>query len=152
MKVTDALLGEHGVMNAIFDHVEQLLAAARTVADVRSAAGVVTATLVSHARIEDELLFPALERHLGPAGPLVVMRHEHEEIERALEAAAAAQTPADAHEHLRRALGIAHEHFAKEEQVLFRMAHDVLSDAELEQLGASWAAARRVWVGPAGAR
>ena len=84
MKLTDALLGENGVIYALFDHVESELADMKTIDDVKRAGAALSAALVSHARIVNEILFPALDPHLGQAGPLAVMRHEHEEIEGAL--------------------------------------------------------------------
>ena len=147
MKLTDALLGEHGVIYALFDHIEQELPRIETLDAVQRATRALAAALVSHARIEDELLFPALETHLGPAGPLAVMRQEHEEIEGAIEEVASAQTQEAAADRLRYGLQVARDHFAKEEQILFHMARQSLSAQELEQLGNRWAEARRVTVG-----
>ena len=45
---------------------------------------------------------------------------------------------------LRYATQIARDHFAKEEQILFGMAQQMLSASELERLGAVWAEARCV--------
>jgi hemerythrin-like domain-containing protein len=39
---------------------------------------------------------------------------------------------------------LARQHFAKEEQVLFPMAQQVLDDQELFELGAQWAKGRKV--------
>ncbi|MBZ0272579.1 hemerythrin domain-containing protein [bacterium] len=147
MKLTDALLGEHGVIYSLLDHVERALPAATTLNDVKPMAGLLMAAVASHAHIEDELLFPALDPHLGQAGPLAVMRHEHEEIEKALEGAANAQTFEAAVENLRRLIGTARNHFGKEEQVLFHIAQQVLSESDLERLGGRWADARRVAAG-----
>ncbi len=147
MKLTDALLGEHGAIYALFDWVELELPHLETLTDVRRIAGVVAAVLVSHARIENEMLFPALETHLGTAGPLAVMRQEHDEIDDALREAVSAETPDVARERVEHALQVARDHFAKEEQVLFGMAQQALSEQELARLGLRWANARRVAVG-----
>lgn len=147
MKLTDALLGEHGVIKALFDHIEQELPGLETLDSVQRMTRALAAALASHARIEDELLFPALEAHLGPAGPLAVMRHEHEEIEAAIEDVASAQTQEAAAARLRYGLQVAQDHFSKEEQILFQMARQSISEQELEQLGIRWADARRVAIG-----
>lgn len=144
MQITQALLGEHGVLYALFEYVEKDLAGMETLAEVQGAGAALTATLGSHARIENEILFPSLEPQLGPGGPIPVMREEHDEIEGALEDIANAASRDAAVSQLRYALQLAREHFAKEEQVLFAMAQEMLDGAELERMGAMWAEARKV--------
>lgn len=146
MQITQALLGEHGVLYALFEYVENGLAGMETLAEVQRAAAALTATLGSHARIENEILFPSLEPQLGPGGPLPVMREEHDEIESALEDIANAASRDAAVNQLRDTLQIARDHFAKEEQVLFAMAQQMLDGAELDRMGAMWAEARKVRV------
>lgn len=150
MKLTDALLGEHGVFYALFEHIEQELPRMKTLGEVQCAAGLLTAALVSHARIEDEQLFPALDPHLGPAGPLAVMRHEHTEIDGSLAEALRCDAHEAAVERLRYAIGVARDHFAKEEQVLFNIARRVLAEEELARLGERWAGVRGVALPGAG--
>lgn len=147
MNLIDVLLGEHGVLYALFDQAEGSISEAETLAEVRAAAGVLTATLISHAKIEDEILFPALETHLGPMGPLAVMRAEHEEIERTLWDVMKVDEKPKAVSKVLQALLVAREHFAKEEQVLFGIARQVLGEAALSEMGDRWAAARHVAVG-----
>jgi hemerythrin-like domain-containing protein len=144
MKLTDALLGEHGVIYALFDHVETTLPKLETLVDVQRVSALLTAAIGSHAGLEDDILFPALEPHLGQMGPLTMMRHEHREIESGLADVQNTDSFELAVERLRYALTVARTHFAKEEQVLFRMAGQVLSESQLEQLGARWAEERRV--------
>jgi hemerythrin-like domain-containing protein len=144
MHITDALLGEHGVIYALLDHLERLLPQVETLAEAHQAAGLLKAALGSHATLEDELLFPALEHHLGPMGPLEVMRAEHEEIEDALGESVVATTPEVVVERLSYAMAVAREHFAKEERVLFQMARQMLGDSELTRLADRWADTRKV--------
>ena len=129
------------------DWVERELPHLETLTDVQRIAGVVAAVLVSHARIENEMLFPALETHLGTAGPLAVMRQEHDEIDGTLREVGSVETPDVAKERITHALQVARDHFAKEEQVLFGMAQQALSEQDLAQLGVRWADTRRVAVG-----
>ena len=42
------------------------------------------------------------------------------------------------------AIRISRDHFAKEEQVLFGIAQQILAGSELDRLGAMWADTRRV--------
>ena len=118
--------------------------------------------LLLHARKEDEALFPALERAFGtPDGPTAVMRREHRAIhdragrfretlrelnevehpaivaggatlrtlaEGGGSAAALVQTGEEI-------VSLLDLHFGKEEEILFPMAREVLSDDELAEVG-----------------
>ncbi|MBX7234419.1 MAG: hemerythrin domain-containing protein [Caldilineales bacterium] len=144
MKITDALLGEHALLYAQFDYLQQATPAAETLAVVHSLAAGLTATLASHAHLEDELLFSTLDPYLGPMGPLAVMRMEHDQIEGLLGQVPAAQELDQAQRLLQQAVQVARSHFAKEEQVLFPMALQVLEQSKLAALAAQWAERRGV--------
>lgn len=146
MKITDALLGEHAVIYTLFAHVEERLATCETLDDVKELSRIVSAVLLPHAHIEDEILFPALEAHIGPMGPLACMRSEHQTIDDTLQSIADVADPELAKTSLSAALTLARQHFGKEEQALFRICKNALSEDELEDLGKKWAAARRVYV------
>ncbi len=146
MKLTDALRGEHGVFYAQFDHLEQAVPAVEDLAILKAQAAMLASALATHAQLEEELLFRALDPHLGEMGPLSIMRADHEQIEQAL-----AQIPSlmDLAETQRQLLGVvevAREHFAREEQILFELAPESLGDEMLRDLGAKWAARRGVMI------
>lgn len=144
VNILDALLGEHGLFYAWIDELEDWLGDdGVSSAEVRSAARMLARGLTSHAAIEDELLFPALEAHIGPAGPLACMRSEHDELHHALAAARAPATD-DPVAVMRDVLALTREHFAKEERVLFPMARQMIPDAELVELGRGWSRRRTV--------
>ncbi len=144
MKITDALLGEHAVFYAQFDYLENAIPGANSVTLVKSLGAMLAAALASHARTEEELLFTTLEPHIGPMGPLAVMRKEHDQIEKSLERLPTIQEVDQARELLLRVIKVAREHFPKEEQVLYPMANKTLSVASLIDLGAQWAARRAI--------
>lgn len=144
MKLTDALRGEHGAFYALFNEIDSLAAIAGSHTQVQAASAVLNALVKSHGAIEDGLLFAALEPHLGKAGPLSIMRAEHEEIEQALVKIEDARTLEEAAELVQPALAVARSHFQKEERVLFRMAEQLLDEETLIRLGRSWANARGV--------
>ena len=147
MKVTDALLGEHAIFYAQFDYLEKNIPAAQDLTLVKSQGAMLTAALATHAHMEDELLFVALEAHMNPeSGPLAVMRMEHNEIEGSLMRLREAGDLAAAKILLLHALQTARAHFAKEEQVLFPMAGQLLEANKLIQLGKQWAGLRKVMV------
>jgi hemerythrin-like domain-containing protein len=146
MRITDALLGEHGVIYALFDHVEAALPAINDLGSAKALAATVSAAVLSHAKVEDELLFPALEPHLGPMGPLAVMRQDHKEIDSILESIPNSESLDDVLEQLETLTQVARDHFAKEEHALFNMARQALSEDELEALGAQWSRMRKVLI------
>ncbi|GIX49387.1 MAG: hypothetical protein KatS3mg131_3598 [Candidatus Tectimicrobiota bacterium] len=141
MKLTDALRGEHGVFYAQFAHLQEQAAAP---AQVREQVALLAAALQTHARLEEELLFAALEPHLGPMGPLAVMRMEHDEIDTGLAALQQVEEAKAARQQLERLLQLAREHFTKEEHVLFALAEQYLDGKALTRLGEQWAARRGV--------
>jgi len=140
MKITEALLGEHGVFYAQFDHLEQAVPSAQTLAQVQAQASLLAAGLASHARIENELLFDKLER----SGPVAVMYQEHDQIEGDLGQVQESGDLAQAQRLVLHVIQVALDHFTKEEEVLFPMAEQTLGPETLTQLGAQWAQQRRV--------
>ena len=144
MKITDALLGEHAVFYAQFNHLEQSLPSADTLTQVKSQGAMLAAALAGHAHLEEELLFKIVEPHIGSMGPLAVMRMEHDQIERGLERLPAVRELEQAQELLLQIVEVARAHFSKEEQVLYPMASRALSAETLIDLGAKWAARRAV--------
>ncbi len=146
MKLTNALLGEHAVIYELFDYLRDTILKSDDIQDIYGATAVVERLLLSHAQIEENLLFPRLEPHLGQMGPLAVMRAEHRQIDELFEAARR-ETDIDA---LRSVIGnlleLAFGHFQKEEQVLFAMARQHLDEATLTDLGDEWAVSRNVTI------
>jgi regulator of cell morphogenesis and NO signaling len=116
--------------------------------------------LLAHARREDEALFPALEQVFGGSGPTAVMRLEHQEIHAQAETfrrtlreleevehpaivaggeALRTMVAAGASAAALRATGaeivrLLDLHFAKEEDILFPMARQLLSRQALEEV------------------
>ncbi len=146
MKLTNALLGEHAVIYELFDYVRDTILNSDDIRDIRGAVAVVERLLVSHARIEEDLLFSRLEPHLGQMGPLAMMRDEHRAIDELLEAARRETDIAALKSAIGELLDLAHDHFQKDETVVFPMARQCLDEATLTDLGDQWAASRSVTV------
>ena len=144
MRITDAFLGEHGVFYAQFDWAEALIEQSPALSEIKTASALIAAALIPHAQLENELLFAAMEHQRGPVGPTLVMRIEHDEIEQLLDQVARASDPPRAAHLLGDAIHQARAHFAKEEQVAFPLADDLLGEARLRELGAIWADRRAV--------
>ncbi len=149
MKLTDALLGEHAVFYGLFEHVRETAANSDDATEIRGAVAALDKLLLSHANIEEELLFSRLDPHLGQMGPLTVMRDEHRRVEELL---GAAMRETDALKSvIGQLLDTAYDHFQKEEGVLFAMAQQFLDAETLNAAGDEWAARRKVMVDGQGA-
>lgn len=146
LRLTDALLGEHAVLYTLFDQIEAVAVTDANLAWIQQATVVLGAVVQSHAKLEEELLFPALEPHLGSEGPLAVMRAEHEEFKRTLRQIADMSDIEDGTDCLARALALVRDHFQKEEEVLFSLARQMLDDETQLRLGTAWAEARGVTI------
>lgn len=148
LKLTDALLGEHGIFHALFDLVEEMAGRDEPVVQIRAATTVLAAMVDRHATLEEDLLFHALEPRLGrDAGPLAVMWAEHEEMAKRLTEIESADGLGRAVDLIETALNLARSHFQKEEQVLFPLAERLLDRDTLIDLGRAWAERRGVAVG-----
>lgn len=158
IRITDAFLGEHGVLYGWLDALETTLSergeagppGAPSTEQVAAIARTMAAVLGSHARAENELLLDELARRNAEAGPLAVMRREHADIEGLIEEARGEVGAGDAVravELLLEAIAVAREHFEKEELAAFPAAERALDEGSLEALGLKWAERRRVRLG-----
>jgi hemerythrin-like domain-containing protein len=152
MKLTDALLGEHAVIHELFGYVRDTAANTNDVPAIHGAVSVLERLLLSHAKVEEDLLFPRLEPHLGQMGPLAVMREEHRGLDDLLKAAKHETDAGTLKSVIDQLLELAHGHFQKEEGVLFAMARRFLDEATLTEMGDEWAARRKVIVDGQGGR
>jgi regulator of cell morphogenesis and NO signaling len=147
------------VVESLATRGEEALPEARSV--LAEVALLMTTRLLDHARKEDDALFPALERTFDRNhGPTAVLRAEHQDIEarahlfkrtvhelehvehpailargQALGALAAGQGDVPAMVTFTRDLiSLLESHFGKEEEILFPMARQMLSPAELLEI------------------
>ena len=100
--------------------------------------------VLSHFALEEEALFPVIERYLGSGqGPLAVMSSEHEAFRKSLRnLGTALRGGALDQQHLwaRDIIGLLRSHIAKEDGVLFPMATRILSpedQLEVDRLAAT---------------
>ncbi len=149
MKITDALLGEHGAFYAQFDRLEETLPHTTSAAEVREQAALLAAALVTHAKLEDALLFDRMRSAGADEGLLDTMEAEHIEIAGLLTRAQGSQQAVVAREELLDAVALAREHFAKEERLAFPLAESALGAGVLTELGVSWSNRREVFLGDA---
>jgi len=147
VRITDALLGEHGAFYAQFDRLEETLPHTTSAAEVREQAALLAAALVTHAKLEDTLLFDRMRAAGADEGLLSTMESEHAEIAGLLTRAQGSQDASVAREDLLEAVALAREHFAKEERLAFPLADSALGPVVLAELGARWSERRDVFLG-----
>ena len=94
--------------------------------------------IVRHFRMEESELFPALLAANGPAGPVQMMRMEHEQMKTLLEQMASSLAHRDAQGYggvAETLLIVMQQHNLKEEQILYPMADHYLANQREALLG-----------------
>jgi len=142
MTIIDALLGEHGALNPLFDRIEALAQNAE-LPELKLHANLLESTLISHADLEDALLRPELRHSL----PLTSGPTDHEQIRAGLERVAAAVDEGEARRYLFETLAKTRRHFRKEESIIFAIARCELRPDRQEELAAEWAQLRGLFIG-----
>lgn len=144
MKITDAFMGEHAVLYAQLDYLEEAVPAARTLGEIKAMAGLLEAALKSHADLEDDLLLNGLEPGLDQMGKLEKVQHEHGAICTGLEQVQLARKRKEAERRLLNVVRLARKEFDQEDRIIFRLAESLLRDDTLRKLGRQWAQRRLV--------
>jgi regulator of cell morphogenesis and NO signaling len=136
-EITEALAADHDRLDALEEQAFRHFAA-NDVTRAQGAWAEFSFGLLRHIRFEEEILFPAFEEKTGFApthGPTGVMRGEHREIERLVDAIGRAftgdGTALRLRNELHRVLG---EHNMKEERMLYPGTDQCLGPAERDAL------------------
>jgi iron-sulfur cluster repair protein YtfE (RIC family) len=132
----DWFVQDHRDCDDLWVGVEE--AASRGLPATREALGRFDAQLRRHLRLEEEQLFPALERAtgMGGMGPTEMMRMEHQQMRRLLDAMAAGQDLDLLLEQGDTLMMLIQQHNSKEEGVLYPLAVDRLGPHARELLQA----------------
>ncbi|HVM49536.1 MAG TPA: hypothetical protein VMU04_16020 [Candidatus Acidoferrum sp.] len=138
MKITEALLAEHLVFHNLFDHIEATAPRLKTLAEVKSLAGLMESMLKAHSDTEDELFIGPLEHCFDQIGQRDAFLEEHQEIDGNLKKVQAAKQVKRACELLIAAVGYSRWHFDREERIVFPMAERMLKAKTLTALGQTW--------------
>ena len=142
MKITEEFIGEHAVFYPQLGLLERATATYATAGEARSQAALLAAALKSHAALEEELLFIEMESLPEAGDPIAAMRSEHLDIEASLSRACETDDLKEARDLLLHVVDVARPHFAKEEDVLFPLAEQLLDEGTLLELGDRWAGRR----------
>ncbi|HZT31955.1 MAG TPA: hemerythrin domain-containing protein [Bryobacteraceae bacterium] len=146
MRIIQALLGEHGAMYPLLELIERTAAGA-DLPELKIRASCLRSAVGTHAKIEDELLRPAIQAYLAPpatAGDGTAEPTDHEVIESGLSRVLASAEAEQARQSLLDTVAKTREHFLKEETIIFGIAARELPPEFQEQLGAEWARRRGV--------
>ncbi|MCU0771236.1 MAG: hemerythrin domain-containing protein [Verrucomicrobia bacterium] len=138
MKITEALIAEHGVFHGLFDYIERTTPSLKTLAEVKAVAGLLDATLVPHSRVEEELFIEPLDHCMDQLGQTKHFHGEHEEIEATLAKIQQCKSAASARNLLLDAVRACRSHFDKEERIVFPMGERLLKAKTLNALGGEW--------------
>ncbi|NIK27599.1 iron-sulfur cluster repair protein YtfE (RIC family) [Thalassobacillus devorans] len=98
--------------------------------------------LIPHSEKEEGVLFPMMGKYIGTStGPLVVMEYEHDLAKESFESflkgtknVTEIKDPSRLHLHVLEGCTTLFSHFNKEENVLFPMGENVLTDEDKEKL------------------
>jgi hemerythrin-like domain-containing protein len=147
MKITEALLAEHAVFHSLFDYVEEAVPKFKTLAEVKSLAAVIEATLNTHSLTEDILLIEPLDHYLEQVGQADSFHQEHQEIDASLAKIKSVREVNTAKRLLLSAVAYSRNHFDKEERILFPLAEKVLNAKTLTTLAKDWMKQRNAVAG-----
>jgi hypothetical protein len=142
MRITQALRGEHGAITPLLDFAEKSLSS-ESMEGLKLEAQMLTATLMTHAGIEDDVLVPSIREYLPPPD----VPTDHERLAALLKQVADATDMREARRLLGEAIAETRKHFAKEEERIFLIAERELPVAAQHALGDEWAARRGVVIG-----
>jgi hemerythrin-like domain-containing protein len=138
MKITEALLAEHLVFHNLFDHIEATAPRLKTLAEIKSLAGLLESMLRAHSDTEDELFIGPLEHCFDEIGQRDAFLEEHQEIDGNLKKVQEAKQVRLACQLLVGAVAYSRRHFDKEERIVFPMAERMLKAKTLTELGKTW--------------
>lgn len=138
MKITEALMAEHLVFHNLFDHIEAIAPAIKTLAEIKILAATMESMLRNHSQTEDDLFIGPLEHCFEQIGQRETFHQEHVEIDVNLRHVKDARQVKQARKLLLAAVAYSRRHFDREERVVFPLAERVLKHQTLTDLGQHW--------------
>ena len=135
MNIIEILQVEHGVLLRILALIDLYAADHKGANATLEMCKMVTRLLLSHATMEDEILYVAMNSHPGVEMPPAVAqnRADHMEMEKLFRIAV--EGGPDSADETHQATTFTREHIIREEMILFTLARNKLDITELEQLG-----------------
>ena len=136
--ITRALIAEHRMFGVVFEQIEKLLPGLDRLEEVRRAARMVEGLLLSHAKIEEDLLMVAQDQVSGEKRRYDRCRKEHQEIDSRLTRVRSTRNIARARSLLGGAMAASRKHFQREERRIFPLIEKGLKLQTLTKLGTIW--------------
>ena len=128
--ILERLTKEHRHCDELFAQAEEL-AATGDAEKARDTFEDFTSATEEHFELEENHLFPAIEKNNGPVGPTQVMRTEHEQMRTQIQTMLLLLEAGDCEEFLDQSetfLILMQQHNLKEESILYPMADQLLPD------------------------
>jgi hypothetical protein len=135
MKITEAIALEHGTLLRVFDQVELVLPRLRSAAEVGTMATILEGLLGTHAQLEVNFAFVALDQAQYNKRRLATLHQDHQEMDDRFRQVHQAATCGGARRLLRVAMRASREHFCAEERRLFPAVERALGLGVLNALG-----------------
>jgi hemerythrin-like domain-containing protein len=126
------------MFDVVFEQVEELLPGLERLEEVRRAARLVEGLLLSHARVEEELLLLAEDHLPADTRRYEHCRKEHQEIDGQLTRVRSTRGIAQARSLLRAAMAASRKHFKREEHTVFPLIEKRMKLETLTKLGTVW--------------
>ena len=138
MGITEAIAMEHVTLRRVFDQVERILPQLQSAAEVCAMAMVLEGLLGTHAQLEVDFAFAALDPAPHGKRGLATLHEEHGEVGDRFRRVCKAATCEGARRSLRAAMRRSREHFRHEERDLFPMVERALGLGVLTALGGAF--------------
>ena len=135
MTITEAIALEHVTLSRVFDQVERVLPGLGSTAEVGRMATILEGLLGTHAQLETNLAFVALDHALQHKKRLVTLHQEHREMDQRLLQVHQAATCGGARRLLLAAMRASRQHFRHEERDLLPVLDGALGPGALTALG-----------------
>lgn len=138
MKITEAIALEHASLSRVFDEVKRVLPRAESAGEVGRMAAMLEELLKTHAELETEFAFVALDDAPHHNRRLAALRHDHRELDERFRQAQKAASCEAARRLLRGGIRAAREHFRNEERNLLPAVERALGLGVLTALGGAF--------------
>jgi Hemerythrin HHE cation binding domain len=135
MKITDALLVEHGLLCVTLDFVAKYLRQVKELTEVKLLAGMLERLLDAHGKGEEHFMMVPFDHILEDHGQREQMRLAHLEIDGRLNEVQSATNLTVAKRLLKDAISTTRKHFKSEEEVVFPQFEKLLTVSTLNSLG-----------------
>ena len=135
MKITDALLVEHGLLCVTLDFVAKYLRQVKELTEVKLLAGMLERLLEAHGKGEEHFMMVPFDHILEDHGQREQMRLAHLEIDGRLNEVQSATNLTVAKRLLKGAISTTRKHFKSEEEFVFPQFEKLLTVSTLNSLG-----------------